>query len=177
MKHFWPKIEVWASDLVLEPLNTMGMVISMLFDLFEMFSQGINHFYLLPGIFMADLAELEWPLKFRPPVTKSKMLLDGPVKVFQLKLFIPSFVGSMEGLNIPKAQNFSMCHSWVISCRPFSVRPSQKVSISYLKTAEISPYLHLSDDFLILIYRWYTTKHYSNQKYAWVCEMMNLKEA
>ena len=25
------------------------------------------------------------------------------------------------------------------------------------------------------MYRWYTTKHYSNQKYAWVCEMMNFK--
>ena len=73
--------------------------------------------------------ELELTPKFRPCVTKSKMLPDWTVKVFQLKCFLLSLVESMEGLNIPKAQNFFRFHSWEISGQPFSVRASQKVRI------------------------------------------------
>ena len=103
------------------------------------------------------------------------MLTNGQVKAFQMEWFIPSLVGSIEGLNIPKAQNFSMFCSREISDQPFSVRASQKVPTSYLKTAEISPYFHLSDDILILFFRWYPTKHYSTQKYGWISEMMKFE--
>ena len=39
-------------------LDNMRMVISMLFDPFEVFRQGINHFYSLPETFMVNFGQI-----------------------------------------------------------------------------------------------------------------------
>ena len=73
----------------------------------EMFKLGFNHSNLLQDIFLVNLDRNRIRIGI-PSVRHKKsecalMQLDGPVELFQLKLFIPSLVGSMEGLNIPKA--------------------------------------------------------------------------
>lgn len=133
MKHFWWKIQVWASDFVLEPL----ILWEWWFPCYLICLRYLGKEWIIFTYFQAFLwsisTEWEWPLNSVRASQKVRCSLNGPLKLFQLKWFIPSSVGSMEGLNIPKAQNVSMFHSWKISCQPFSVRASQKVSISYLK--------------------------------------------
>ena len=52
-------------------LDNMGMVISMLFDLFEVFRQGINHIYLLPETFMVNFGQIRMITKI-PSVRHKK---------------------------------------------------------------------------------------------------------
>ena len=83
MKYFCPKIEDLASALVLEPLNTVGMVIQCYFICLRWLSKESIIFTYFQSFFWSTWIEVELELEFRPRVTKSKMLLVGLVKLSQ----------------------------------------------------------------------------------------------